>query len=204
MKKLDNAPMVIYRFICDYLRENNYTPTIREICSHVGLNSPATVHAHLKTLQNHGLIERDPFKHTFTICNAERLTGGTLPLLGSVAAGNPIGAIENIEDSFSVPQILTSGLSSDEAFMLHVKGNSMINAGIFDGDILVVGVGLSIEDGDIVVARIDQEDVTVKRIQLHQDNVTLFPENPDYSPIIVPSDRLEIVGKVVGLMRPYN
>lgn len=205
MKKLDNAPMVIYRYICEYFKQNNFPPTIREICTHVGLSSPSTVHRHMKTLQQQGLIDKDPHKQrAYVISNYQNASEDAIPLVGSVAAGIPINALENIEELIAVPNMLTGGLPSDETFMLKVKGMSMKNAGIMDGDIIVLGIGQSVCNGDIVVARIDNEDVTVKRFQRKNDVIILIPENSEFAPLIIPQERVEIIGKVVGLMRPYH
>lgn len=205
MKKIENAPMVIYDFICDFIEKNSYPPTVREICASVGLSSPATVHYHLNTLMQRGLIAKDPQKQrAYIVCNARSHIKDSIPLLGNVAAGIPITAVENIEDSFPLPRYLTHGLPADETFMLHVCGDSMMDAGILNGDIIVVASGQNVTNGDIVVARIDGEDVTVKRLKLANDKIMLVAENPNYDPIVVAPERLDIIGKVIGLMRPYH
>ncbi|MDO4564620.1 MAG: transcriptional repressor LexA [Clostridia bacterium] len=202
MKKVSDAPMVIYRFICAFSKENGYPPTVREICRQVGLSSPATVHAHLKKLMEQGLIEKDPHKQrAYVVTNPQHSRADAIPLLGKVAAGLPINAIENYEDAFFVPEILTAGLPPDETFMLRVEGYSMMDAGMLDGDIIVVGTALHIEDGDIVVARLNHEEVTVKRLYSTPHSIILKPENPAFEPIEVPKDQIEVIGKVLGLMR---
>lgn len=204
MKKSSTTSMTIYRFIMDFIEKNQYPPTVREIAEHVGLRSPSTVHRHLKTLQEQGLIEKSSHKQrAYTVNSMVGRKSESVPLLGRVAAGNPINALENIEEIMQLPDLLTSGLPKDEVFMLRVQGTSMKNAGILDGDIVVVAVGQNIHNGDIVIARIDDEDVTVKRIQQRNSVVVLIPDNEAFAPLIIPRNRVEIIGKVVGLMRPY-
>ncbi len=202
MKKLANSQESIYAYLCEYYGAYGYPPTVREICEAVGLSSPATVHAHLKAMEAKGLIHKDAKKQrTFIIPNLQLARTVDVPLLGNVAAGIPILAEENVEDTFPLPRLLTSGSGKDDAFMLHVQGDSMINAGIFDQDIIVVSIGQQVEDGDIIVARVDGGEVTVKRLHCDGEQISLLPENPAYQPICLSSDRVEIVGKVTGLMR---
>ncbi len=201
MKKIPAPQDTIYHFICTYLQENGYPPTVREICSGVGLNSPATVHCHLKKLESAGLIHRDSKKHGYTVVGKAN-AAANIPLVGSVAAGTPIMAVENIEDRFPVPQILLQGCGQGDAFMLHVKGDSMVNAGIQNGDILVVSAEHQVYDGDIVVARIDGAEFTVKRLYHKGDSIELRPENDAYAPMLFSPSQVEIVGRVTGLMRP--
>lgn len=202
MKKLANSQEAIYAYICAYYQSCGYPPTVREICDAVGLSSPATVHAHLKAMEAKGLIRKDPKKQrTFTIPNLQHRQSVEIPLLGNVAAGIPILAEENVEDAFPLPRLLTNGSGKDDAFMLHVCGDSMMNAGIFDQDIIVVSIGQHVEEGDIIVARVDGGEVTVKRLHFDGKLVCLQPENPAYQPICLPAEQVEIVGKVTGLMR---
>lgn len=203
MKKLTNPQKEILDFIISYTKDQAYPPSVREICEGVGLSSTATVHTHLRNLEHKGLIERDPSKQR-SIRVAEDVEPYTLdgvPLIGHVAAGSPVLAVENVEDSFPLPHMLMHGSSADETFMLRVEGDSMKNAGIHTGDVLVVHHQPSCEDGDIVVARIEAENVTVKRLYREPTCVRLQPENELYEPIFVPYEELEIVGKVIGLMR---
>lgn len=202
MKKLANPQEAIYAYLCEYHDRLGYPPTVREICEAVGLSSPATVHTHLKAMEAKGLIRKDPKKQrTFTIPEHQRPQAVDVPLLGSVAAGTPILAEENIEDAFPLPRLLTNGSGKDDAFMLHVHGDSMIDAGICDQDIIVVSIGQQVEDGDIIVARVDDGEVTVKRLRREGAQICLLPENPAFAPICLSPDRVEIVGKVTGLMR---
>lgn len=206
MRKLSDPQKKILDYIIAYAKEHTYPPSVREICAGVGLSSTATVHTHLKNLERKGLIEHDSSKQR-SIRISDMATGtaeGGVPLIGRVAAGQPILAVENIEDSFPLPPILTRGSAPDETFMLRVDGDSMIDAGIRNGDLLVVHHMLSCEDGDIVVARVQGENVTVKRLYRDSGCVRLQPENALYEPILVAYNEVEIVGKVIGLMRSFR
>lgn len=211
MKKLENPQQAIYDFIYNYYKENGYPPSVREIGQAVGLRSPSTVHTHLKNMEQKGMLVRDSLKQRAlmlteqanTIACASSDTSHAIPLIGSVAAGQPILAVENIEESFPLPSLLLHGSEEGETFMLTVQGDSMLNAGIHNGDILVVNQSLQCEDGDIVVARTQEEAVTVKRIYREKEFVRLQPENDYYSPILLPYEEVEIVGKVIGLMRRF-
>ena len=193
--------------ILDYVKsqivERGYPPSVREICAAVDLKSTSSVHAHLNTLEKKGYIHRDPAKtrcievvdDTFN----EKRRGSTnisVPILGRVTAGLPILAVENIEGYFPIPYDM---LSPDaEPFMLKVKGDSMINAGIFDKDFILVRKQETAENGDKVVALIE-DSVTVKTFYKEKKHFRLQPENDAYDPIIV--DSCQILGKVVGLFR---
>ena len=204
MKKVQDAKGKIYRFIIDGIERNGYPPTVREICDGVGLASPASVHRYLRMLTEEGLLSSDPNKKraysVFDSATYEKTA--SLSLLGKVAAGLPILAHENREDTFPVPSMLLHGLRS-EAFMLRVDGESMKNAGICDGDIIVVEFGAEPKDGEIVVARIDGEEVTVKRFFRKGKEIELRPENETFFPMVYSVDRVEILGCVTGLMRSY-
>lgn len=212
MKKLSDPRKDIYDFIVAYAQENTYPPSVREICEAVGLTSTATVHTHLKKLEQQGLITRDPARQR-SIRVSERdgaemresaqsaRRDRAIPLVGHVAAGVPILATENIEDSFPLPDMLLHGSARDEVFMLRVEGESMHDAGIRDGDIIVVHRNCGFDNGDIVVARVQGENATVKRLFREKTCARLQPENALFDPILVPYDELEIVGKVTGLMR---
>jgi SOS regulatory protein LexA len=201
VKKIRNAPMIIYRYICSFIKDNGYPPTVREICQKVGLRSPSSVHAHLKTLQEQGLIMRDSSKQrAYTVVDKDDLLD-PVHLLGKVAAGIPINSIENLEDSFPLPDILTQGYPPSETFMLRVQGDSMTGIGMLDGDIIVVAMTQQVVNGNIVVAHVNNEEVTVKRIKMKHDSVVLIPENLDYIPLVISKDHVEIIGKVIGLIR---
>lgn len=206
MNQKNTSKETIYHYICDYFKENGYAPSIREIGAGVGLKSSATVHHHLKSLEADGLIRRASKKHGYTVLGASFHPQAedkdiAIPLVGNVAAGIPIMAVENVEDCFPVPSLLLRGAGEGEAFMLHVKGDSMMNAGIEDGDILVVSVTQIVYDGDIVVARIDGAEFTVKRFYHKGNQVELRPENDAYAPLLLSTADVEIAGKVTGLMR---
>ena len=204
MKKLTDAQETIYRFILKEQEKNGYPPTVREICDGVGLNSPASVHRYLKLLTERGLLIGDPNKKRAYAVAAKSVIGSeTVPLLGKVAAGIPIGALENREDAFPIPSLLLHHTYQNDAFMLRVEGESMHDAGIHDGDIIVIEQNSAPNDGDIVVARVDDEDVTVKRFFKKNDRIELRPENEAFSPMFFAPERVEVLGRVTGLMRSY-
>lgn len=190
--------------ILEYIKENilkkGYPPAVREICEAVNLKSTSSVHSHLETLERNGYIRRDPTKpraieildDDFALTRREMVQ---VPLLGTVAAGQPILAQENIEDYFPIPASL---LPNTEVFMLHVKGESMIDAGIYNGDRVIVSQTNTAENGDIVVAMLE-DSATVKRYFKENGHYRLQPENSSMEPIIV--DELEILGKVIALFR---
>lgn len=207
MKKLENPQQEIYQFILQYSDSNGYPPSVREICDAVGLTSTATVHVHLKNLEQRGLIIRHPNRQrSIQVVDAAGEDGSrrmpdAVPLVGRVAAGLPILAVENIEDAFPLPDVLLHGTPLDQVFMLRVTGESMKNVGIRNGDIIVVSHGCQCEDGDIVVARVHGESATVKRLYREPHCARLQPENDLFEPIRVPYSELEVAGKVIGLMR---
>jgi len=207
MKKLSNPQKAIYDFIVAYYEQHSFPPTVREICTAVGLASTSTVHAHLTKLEQKGLILRNPAKQrSLVIADSQSAQPGmAVPLVGNVAAGTPILAVENIEEEFLLPPQLLHGASKDEVFLLRVEGSSMIDAGMFNGDYILVHNGLQVQNGDIVVARIQGEHATVKRFFEDKENgrVRLQPENAAMQPIYVSYGDVEVVGKVIGLMRSY-
>lgn len=190
--------------ILDYIKETilkkGYPPAVREICEAVHLKSTSSVHSHLETLERNGYIRRDPTKprtieildDTFGLTRREMVQ---VPMLGTVAAGQPLLAEEHIEDYFSIPADM---LPNTQTFMLRVKGESMINAGIFDGDQVIVAQTNTARNGEIVVALIE-DSATVKRFYKEDGHYRLQPENDSMDPIIVP--KVEILGKVIGLFR---
>lgn len=205
MKKLNNPQKSIYDFIVSYYEKNSFPPTVREICTAVGLASTSTVHAHLAKLEQKGLIQRNPTKQrSLVITEPQNSAAGiSVPLVGNVAAGTPILAIENIEDEFPLPPQLLHGAGKDEVFILRIEGSSMIDAGMLNGDYILVHNGLQVSNGDIVVARIQGERATVKRFYEEKGRVRLQPENATMQPIYVAYSDVEVVGKVIGLMRSY-
>jgi repressor LexA len=205
MKKLNNPQKAIYDFIVSYYEKNSFPPTVREICTAVGLASTSTVHAHLAKLEQKGLIQRNPAKQRSLVITEPQTgaAGVNVPLVGNVAAGTPILAIENIEDEFPLPPQLLHGAGKDEVFILKIEGSSMIDAGMLNGDYILVHNGLQVSNGDIVVARIQGERATVKRFYEEKGRVRLQPENSTMQPIYVAYSDVEVVGKVIGLMRSY-
>jgi repressor LexA len=184
-------------FIRESVRVNGYPPTVREICAELHLSSPSTVHAHLANLERLGFIRRDPTKpRALDVIGAFRPLR-PLPLLGRVAAGAPILAEENIEELVDVPAFLRR---DDDDFVLRVQGDSMCDAGIFNGDFIVVHQQDQAENGEIVVALVGDE-ATTKRFYNEGRNVRLQPENDNYEPIIVNADEVDLVGRVVGVLR---
>ena len=210
-RKITKRQQQIYEYIKQYQKENGYPPSVREMATAVGLSSPSTVHAHLSALEDHGLIKRDASKpRALEVFNedgtstkiasvSESPSRGTisLPLIGRVAAGIPILAEQNVEDTFTLPTEITTDACS---FVLEVHGNSMINAGIFNGDYIIVREQQSAMNGEIVVAMIDGE-ATVKTFYKEKGRVRLQPENDAMEPIYAVSP--VILGKVVALMRRF-
>ena len=198
--KNNEKQMQIYKFIKSYINEKSYPPSVREICAAVGLSSTSTVHGHLERLEKKGLIKRDPTKpRTIEVVEKEaKKEMINIPVLGTITAGLPILAEENIEDVFPLP--IEHVKSNKELFMLHVKGDSMIEAGIHNGDLAIIEKTNYAENGTIVVALIENE-ATLKRFFKEKDHIRLQPENSTMSPIIV--DNCTIIGKLVGLYREY-
>jgi repressor LexA len=184
----------VFDFIRGYAREHGYPPAVRDIGRALGLASPSTVHAHLAKLERAGLVRRDPTKPRALELLAGAVTGG-LPLVGRVAAGQPVLAEQNIEDYVEVPE-LAGG--EDGEFVLRVAGESMRDAGILEGDYVVVRRQDTADDGDIVVALVEDE-ATVKRLYRESDHVRLQPENSAMDPILV--REVTVLGRVVGVCR---
>ncbi len=211
--KLGKRQLAIYDFIRSYSDEHGYPPSVREIGSAVGLASPSTVHMHLKVLEEQGLIKRDSKKpRTIEVMDKQEeptadlasVSQGLndnvirLPLVGRVAAGVPILAEQNVEETLALPTSIVGDASS---FILRVRGESMINAGIFDGDYIVVKEQQDAHDGEIVVALID-DSATVKTFYREKDRVRLQPENDTMSPIYV--ENPVILGRVTALIRSVS
>jgi repressor LexA len=202
VKDLSKRQREIFDFISRYLSSHGYPPTVREIGKAVGLHSSSTVHAHLSKLEKLGILKRDPTKPRAMEVLVERAkraiqpTG--LPLVGHVAAGEPIVAEENVEEYLQVPDVI-GGDAGD--YILRVRGDSMIDAGILDGDFAVVRPGKRARDGEIVVALIEDE-ATVKRFFKEKDHVRLQPENESMEPIR--TERVELLGHVVGVFRSVS
>jgi repressor LexA len=197
----------IWSFLVEYVDRHGYPPTVREIGEAVGLASPSTVHAHLANLERAGLLRRDPTKpRALELVGRSKATAKSaetaaelpkLPLLGQIAAGGPLLAEENVEDEIAVPESLRGD------FLLRVKGESMIEAGILDGDVVVVRSAQEARDGEIVVALAGDDEAadeaTVKRFFRESGRIRLQPENSTLEPIYAP--HVQILGKVVGVFR---
>ena len=207
MPRRANREEEILNFIHKQIESVGYPPSIREICAAVGLNSPSTMHAYIKKLEAKGLLEKDGSKtrairvvdstestDTWTEPVSEFLN---VPVLGNVAAGMPILAQENVTDTFPLPMVFAK---NKNVYMLKVKGESMINAGIMDGDYVIVTQEETAKNGDMVVALID-DSATVKTFYKEDGHFRLQPENDDMEPIIV--NELQILGKVSGVFRIY-
>jgi repressor LexA len=189
----------ILDFIKSEIEEKGYPPSVREICAAVGLRSTSTVHAHLNHLEAQGLIRRDSTKpRALEVLDGSQARGRSVPLVGRVTAGQPILAIENIEEYLALPQ---SVLGQGKMFSLKVEGESMIDVGILDGDIVVLRQQDTAENGDIVVAMTPEDEATLKRIYYEKDRVRLQPENATMAPIYV--DSVTVLGKLVALIRQF-
>jgi repressor LexA len=196
----------IWTFLTRYVDEHGYPPTVREIGEAVGLASPSTVHAHLANLERAGLIKRDPTKPRALELRRDpkpeppHAEVHRLPLVGEIAAGGPLLAEQNIEDYVAVPEPLARG---GEEFLLRVKGDSMVNAGILAGDVVVVRRQQTAQNGEIVVALAGDDEAadeaTVKRFFREDGRIRLQPENDELEPIY--ADHVQILGKVTGVFR---
>jgi len=200
-KRLTERQRQILQYILQHIEAHGYPPTVREIGQAVHLNSSSTVHAHLRNLEKKGLIKREAI-----LTRAIKVVAGAVssikpkrlinvPIVGRVAAGKPILAVEDIEDTFPLPRDFLSG---EDGFMLQVRGDSMVDDGIRDGDYVVVRRQPSAENGEAVVAMVDNE-ATVKKFYKEQDRIRLQPANARLQPMYF--DQVDIVGKVVGLVR---
>ncbi|MGF0064033.1 transcriptional repressor LexA [Roseburia sp. MUC/MUC-530-WT-4D] len=198
--KISDKQKEILEFIKNEILNKGYPPTVRDICEAVHLKSTSSVHSHLETLEKNGYIRRDPTKpraieiidDNFNLTRREVVN---VPMVGQVAAGEPILAVQNIESYFPIP---TEFMPNEESFMLKVKGESMINAGIFNGDNVLVKKQPTADNGDIVVALVD-DSATVKTFYKENGHIRLQPENDTMDPIIV--NDCSILGKVFGVFR---
>lgn len=190
----------VYNFIKLQIKEKGYPPSVREICKAVGLSSTSSVHFHLKRLEKEGLIKRDSSKtRAIEIVDpTSKKEVINVPIVGTITAGNPILAIENIEDVFPLP--IDYVKNTKDLFMLKVSGESMIEAGILDGDLAIIEKTDSANNGDIVVALIDNE-ATLKRFFKESSYIRLQPENKSMKPIIL--ENCKVLGRLVGIYRRY-
>jgi repressor LexA len=200
--QLTKRQQEILRVVQDHIARHGYPPTVREIGDAVGLTSSSTVHAHLQALESRGALKRDPTKPRAIDLRDRQSTRSNgddvhmLPLLGAIAAGSPILAEQNIEEEMAVPGILTT---SGECFLLRVRGESMIRAGILDGDYVVVRRQEDCSEGDIVAALVDGSEATVKRLDHVDGRVRLTPENDSMEPFY--PEQVDVLGKIVGVFR---
>ena len=203
MEKLTNKQEIILTNIKKFIAEKGYAPTIRELCKICNLNSTATMFVHLKNLTKKGYINQTESKfrtielnvpNEYAIKDEEVVS---VPLLGKVAAGNPIEAIENPNEYFSLPKEFVP--KNHEVFTLEVNGESMINVGIFDGDIVIVKKQSNANNGEIVVAMTDENEVTLKTFYKEKDHIRLQPENDTMAPLLF--DNITILGIAIGLYR---
>ena len=203
MKELTKRQNVILTYIKKYMVSHGYPPTIREIGADLGVSSPATIHAHLSNLESKGFIKKEDTKNRAIELLVENEFANkdeevvSVPLLGKITAGSPIEAIEKPDEYFSLPAYLIP--NNKEVFTLLVSGTSMINAGILDGDIVIVERRNSARNGEIVVAMTDENEVTLKRFYKETGYFRLQPENDTMDPIIL--NNVTILGKAIGLYR---
>lgn len=202
-RNLTKKQELVLNYIKQYIAIHNYPPAIRDICEGLNLNSPATVHTHIENLKKKGYLKTSTSKNRAIelLVTNEYLQNDvvTVPLLGKVTAGNPIEAIENPDNFLSLPSYLVP--KRKEVFTLEVYGNSMINAGILDKDIVIVERTNTANNGDIVVALNDENEVTLKRFYKEKDYFRLQPENDFMTPIILKN--VTILGKAIGLYRKF-
>lgn len=201
IKENSDKQTQIYNFLIEFTKSKGYPPSVREVCQAVSLKSTSTVHGHLKRLEKKGLIYRDPTKpralEIVELSNEEKELID-IPIVGKVTAGMPILATENIEDMFQIP--INYVKHNNDLFILKVTGDSMIEAGILDGDLAIIEQKNIATNGDIVVALIENE-ATIKRFFKENGFIRLQPENKNYEPIIV--EDCSILGKLVGIYRAY-
>jgi len=205
-KDLTDRQRQILYFVDSHTREHGYPPSVREIGKAVGLTSPSTVHSHLATLQDRDYLRRDPSKPRAIKVRLDPSTGAAVdrgavrhvPLVGDIAAGTGVLAVENIEESVPMPSEFTG---NGNLFMLRVRGDSMIDAGIFDGDHVVARVQPTADPGDLVVAGIPGGEATIKHLRLDGETVVLVPSNPASDEIRYPADEVAIYGRVVTVLR---
>ncbi|MEE6657647.1 transcriptional repressor LexA [Pediococcus acidilactici] len=204
IKNLSTKQLNVLEYIYQMVQAQGYPPTVREIGKAIGLSSTSTVHGHIDRLQKNGYLEKDPTKPRALEITAQGLEalgiqadGEQIPVLGVVTAGEPILAVEEATDFFPVPPEFKN--ESSDLFMLTIRGESMINAGILSGDQVIVRKQSTADNGEIVIAMTDENEATCKRFFKESDHIRLQPENDTMSPIIL--DNVTILGKVVGLFR---
>ena len=197
MQQLTDRQKSIFDYLSGFMEEKGFAPSIREMCREFKIRSTKAIHSHLKTLEEKGYIKRSSNARSIEILGRKRVVN--LPLVGTVAAGRPILAVENIEDTIPVAWDMAKNMR--DGFILKVRGDSMIDAGINEGDMIIVKPQPDANNGDIVVAMIDDE-ATVKKYFRRSDHIVLQPYNSRYAPIKVTKE-FRLVGKVQGLIRKY-
>lgn len=204
MKDLSDRQKQIFQFIKRTVQDKGYPPSVREIGNAVGLQSSSTVHGHMAKLEDKGYIKRDPTKpraiEIVQVENQSHTPVIQVPVLGKVTAGLPITAVENVDEYFPLPEHFTANHNS-EIFLLNVEGDSMMDAGIFDGDRVIVRKQNIAHNGDIIVAMTEDDEATVKRFYKEKGYYRLQPENQTMEPIYL--DSVTVLGKVVGLFREF-
>ncbi len=196
MKNLDEKLNEVYKFMLNFIEDNGYPPSIREICYKCSIKSTATAYSYIERLKAKGLLEKSPLKKRAISPIQRKTEFRSIPLLGTIRAGQPIFAVENLEGYYPLPP----DFSNEDTFALKVNGSSMINAGIFDKDIIVVEKSQTAENGEIVVALIE-DSATVKRFYKKEGKIILHPENDQMTDMIF--DNVEILGIVKGLYRKF-
>lgn len=197
MKKINEKTDKVYKFIIDYIDNNGYPPSIREICAKLNIKSTATAYSYIDKLKERGLLEKSPMKKRAITPATKKANFASIPLIGTITAGTPIFAVENLEGYCPLPEDFNG---AEDDFALRVSGESMINAGIYDKDIIIVKKCDTADNGNIVVALID-DSATVKRFYKKDGKIVLHPENDYMSDMIF--DNVQILGIVKGLIRKF-
>jgi repressor LexA len=198
MKKIDEKVKKVYEFTVAYIDDNGFPPSVRDICNKLNIKSTATAYSYLQKLKTMGLVENKPNKkRAISISNRATKMVKSVPLVGIITAGSPVLAVENLEGYYTLPEEFDTG--GDE-FALKVKGESMINAGIYDGDVIIVKQQNTAENGEIIVALIE-DSATVKRFYKKDNKIILHPENDNMSDMVF--DDVQVLGVVKGLMRKF-
>lgn len=201
MSNITNKQQEILDFISSFLEDRGYPPTVREIGKAVNLRSSASVHAQLNKLEQKGLIKKDATSsRAISVVTEEQQPYVMIPMLGLVTAGNPIEAIETVSENFAIPSSMVK--MQETVFGLRISGDSMKNAGIFDGDNIIVRKTSIAKNGEIIVALTEDNEATVKRFFKEEDHIRLQPENENYDPIILKD--VTIIGKVIGVFRDIS
>lgn len=197
MKKINEKTDKVYKFIIDYIDNNGYPPSIREICAKLNIKSTATAYSYIDRLKQRGLLEKSPMKKRALTPATKKTAFTSIPLIGTITAGTPIFAVENLEGYCPLPEDFNG---TEDDFALRVSGESMINAGIYDKDIIIVKKCDTADNGNIVVALID-DSATVKRFYKKDGKIVLHPENDFMTDMVF--DNVQILGIVKGLIRKF-